>query len=428
MSMFETKHPELHKLIEQVVEYLPFLDAYQNKLSLMAPALIQISAVIATFLIAFSFVKSVRKREPVKKAQFIPFLQKLSWETYSLFALMLARTFFMIAEFETTWLDAAIVLTAIRSIPHIVNLSPLEKSSRKKVIITAWVVLALMLTQNISPVINFLDSAKFTVGESTVSPWVVIKAILMFTLLMTAVSKGTKFIEKHFLKGNRKFSPSARTLIVKVSNILGLVIAFLITLDIIGIDLAAFAFFGGALGIGIGFGLQKIVGNLISGMILIIDKSIKPGDVISMGESYGVITALHARYAVMRRRDGMEVLIPNEMLMTNEVTNWSFNNKNVRVVIKVGVSYDSDLEQVQNILTEIAKDNELVMKDPSPRALVTSFGDSSIDFEVRFWLDNPEDGLGNVRSQMYIEIWKRFKAEGIEIPFPQRVLHTQGTT
>lgn len=428
MSVFETKHPDLHQIIEQIIGIFPVLSEFQSKISLMAPTIIQITAITITFLLAVAFSKSIRKVEPMKKAQVLPFLQKVSWETFSLFALLLTRTIFTQTEFETTFIDITIVLTAIRSIPHMVQLSPLKKTSRRKVILTAWVILSLMLTQNISPIINFLDSAQFNAGESSISLWAVIKAIIIFTLLMTAVNKGTKLVEKHILKGNKKFSPSARTLIVKVSNILGLIIAFLITLDIIGVDLAAFAFFGGALGIGIGFGLQKIVGNLISGMILIIDKSIKPGDVISMGESYGVITALHARYAVMRRRDGMEVLIPNEMLMTNEVTNWSFNNTNVRVVINVGVSYESDLEKIQELLVQIATENELILNDPTPRALVTEFADSSINFEVRFWLGNPEDGLGNVRSQMYIEIWKRFKAEGIEIPFPQRVLHMQKNT
>tara|TARA_R110000868_G_scaffold189695_2_gene433163 strand:+ start:210127 stop:211413 length:1287 start_codon:yes stop_codon:yes gene_type:complete len=423
MSTFEVTHPTLHKSIEKIIDFLPILEEFQGKIHLMIPSLIQIVAIILTFLVAFTTVTFINKTTPHKKTILLPFVQKISAETFALFTLIFMRTFFMLTEFETTWLDIAIVLTAIRSIPHMVNLTPLEKGSRRKVIITAWIILALMLTQNIMPLITFLDSTTFTVGTSTLTPWAVIKAIIMFTLLVTTVTKGTAFIERKFLKGNRKFSPSARTLIVKTSNIVGLTIAFLITLDIIGIDLAAFAFFGGALGIGIGFGLQKIVGNLISGMILIIDKSIKPGDVISLGDSYGEITDMHARYVVMRRRDGMEVLIPNETLMTTEVTNWSFNNRNVRIIISVGVSYDSDLEKVQNILQEIAIENDEIMQDPTPKALITAFADSSVNFELRFWLDDPENGLGAVRSQMYMDIWKRFKEEGIEIPFPQRVLH-----
>lgn len=423
MSNFEKEFPVLNQGIETAITHLPFLEAYQGNITLLTPGIIQILTILACVFIGFKFDSATQKWGKLKHFALLEKVREATPSIYIITFLFIARGIFMYTGFVTTWIDIAIGLTAIKGIPHIFDLTPFKERSKKAFTIISWIILALILTNDVAPVIEILDSVTFTLGSATITPWAVIKAIALFTFLIYGINKTCKLFENKVLKGNRKLSASARTLIVKITNILGLTIAFLITLDIIGIDLAAFAFFGGALGIGIGFGLQKIVGNLISGMILIIDKSIKPGDVISLGESYGVITAMHARYCVMRRRDGMEILIPNELLMTNEVINWSYNNKNVRTIISVGVSYDSDIERVQEILIELTTNHPRILTDPAPRALITAFADSSINFEVRFWISDPEEGLGAIRSEIYMKIWKRFKEEGIEIPFPQRVIH-----
>ncbi|MEC8067333.1 MAG: mechanosensitive ion channel domain-containing protein [Pseudomonadota bacterium] len=423
MKDFASKHPDLQELLNQLSNYFPEILKYEKTITMLLPFAIQLSLVLIIILIAQAFSKVTDNYLTNHKKYLLKYLANLNTFTYALGLLVVLSAFLKYITFESALVDASILILAIRALPNMVNHTKLRESTKKRFVFIGWVLLVLMLTKSITPIIDFLDTAQFTVGEKVISVWSIVKAVIIFVLLIWAVGKMTSLIEKNFLRNNRKLSPSARTLIVKITNISGLIIAFMMTLDIIGIDLAAFAFFGGALGIGIGFGLQKVVGNLISGMILIMDKSIKPGDVITVADTYGEVTALHARYVVVRKRNGTEVLIPNEHLMTNEVINWSYENKNVRITVEVGVSYDSDIEHVQAILHEVTKNSPRVLNEPEPRAFLTGFGDSSINFEVRFWVNDPEAGIGAVRSEIFMEIWKRFKEENIEIPFPQRVVH-----
>ena len=423
MKDFASKHPDLQELLNQLSNYFPEILKYEKTITMLLPFAIQLSLVLIIILIAQAFSKVTDNYLTNHKKYLLKYLANLNTFTYALGMLVVLSAFLKYIAFESALVDASILILAIRALPNMVNHTKLRESTKKRFVFLGWVLLVLMLTKSITPIIDFLDTAQFTVGEKVISVWSIVKAVIIFVLLIWAVGKMTSLIEKNFLRNNRKLSPSARTLIVKITNISGLIIAFMMTLDIIGIDLAAFAFFGGALGIGIGFGLQKVVGNLISGMILIMDKSIKPGDVITVADTYGEVTALHARYVVVRKRNGTEVLIPNEHLMTNEVINWSYENKNVRITVEVGVSYDSDIEHVQAILHEVTKNSPRVLNEPEPRAFLTGFGDSSINFEVRFWVNDPEAGIGAVRSEIFMEIWKRFKEENIEIPFPQRVVH-----
>lgn len=423
MEEFATQYPHFKKAITILEEYFPELVKYESLIEQLVPFIIQLVPIILLLLLAQTFSRFSSKYSINLKARFAMYLGSLNVSSYALVLFIILSAIFRYTDLPSSLINAAILILAIRALPNMVNHTTLKERSKKRFVIFGWLLLALMLTTSLTPIIDFLDTAQFSIGEKTITIWAIIKAVIIFVLLMWSVGKMTTLIEKNFLKNNRKLSPSARTLIVKITHISGLIIAFLMTLDIIGIDLAAFAFFGGALGIGIGFGLQKVVGNLISGMILIMDKSIKPGDVISLADTYGEVTALHARYVVVRKRNGTEVLIPNEHLMTNEVINWSYNNKNVRITLSVGVSYSSDLEHVQKVLHDVALKSPRVLNEPEPRAFITAFADSSINFEVRFWVNDPEAGIGAVQSEIYMEIWKRFKEEGVEIPFPQRVVH-----
>lgn len=427
MKDFEKLHPQLNELLSQVYIYFPEFTKYNKQLEALTPYAIQAFAVFILFILAKAFSKGTSNFAANHKASLFKYLGALNTSSYAMALFLLLSATLKYINFGASLVDAAILILAIRALPNMVNHTHLKDVSKRRFVIFGWIILALLLTKSMTPIIDFLDTAKFGVGEKNISVWAIIKAVIIFVMLMWSVGKITTLVERNYLKNNRKISPSARTLIVKITHISGLVIAFMMTLDIIGIDLAAFAFFGGALGIGIGFGLQKVVGNLISGMILIMDKSIKPGDVITLADTYGEVTALHARYVVVRKRNGTEVLIPNETLMTNEVINWSYDNKNVRIVVEVGVSYDSDLERVQQILHDVAVECPRVLNEPDPKAFITSFGDSSINFEIRFWVNDPEAGIGAIRSEIFMQVWKRFKAECIEIPFPQRVLHMAET-
>jgi small-conductance mechanosensitive channel len=204
--------------------------------------------------------------------------------------------------------------------------------------------------------------------------------------------------------------------------------AILIGIDILGIDLTAFAVFSGALGLAIGFGLQKTFGNLISGIILLMDRSIKPGDVIAVAdaagnESFGQIRKIGIRAISVVTRDRKEYLIPNEILMTNQVENWSYSSREVRVKAPVGVAYGADLDLAERLMQEAATSSPRVLQSPEPKVLLMNFGSNSVEFEIRFWITDPEEGVSGVRSEVLKRVWRLFKEHGIELPFPQLDLY-----
>ena len=191
----------------------------------------------------------------------------------------------------------------------------------------------------------------------------------------------------------------------------------------VGIELSSLTILGGAIGLGLGFGLQKVISNLISGVILLLDKSIKPGDVISIEDTYGWINKLSARYVSVITRDGRETLIPNENLITNHVENWSFSDTKVRLRSPIGISYDADVRKAIELCKQAALNCDRVLNSPAPQCPVKGFGDNSVDLELRFWIRDPARGVTNIKSMVYLEIWDLFHEHGIEIPYPQRDVH-----
>ncbi|WP_108786792.1 mechanosensitive ion channel domain-containing protein [Erythrobacter sp. Alg231-14] len=276
-----------------------------------------------------------------------------------------------------------------------------------------------------------LQSVAFELGDMRISLLDVLLVIGVIALVLTAAWMATR-ISRGLIQRISKFDSTQKLLAEKLSTIAIWALAFLIGIDMLGIDLTALAFFGGAFGLAIGFGLQKTFGNLISGILLLLDKSIKPGDVISVtdqagNEAVGQIRKIGIRAISVITRDQTEHLIPNENLMINQVVNWSYSSKEVRVRAPVGVSYDSDLELVTRLLYKAADDTERVLKHPKPRVNLMEFGDNSVNFELRFWIQDPEGGLANIRSNVYMRVWELFKQNDVEIPFPQRDLHLRSS-
>ncbi len=287
-----------------------------------------------------------------------------------------------------------------------------------------WIVAVLNILGIYDMVVSFLEDVKVNLGELELSVMLVIQGVLVFMLLFW----GAGWLEKYFrrnLRKNKKITPSVRVLLQKVIRIVIYAVAFFIGLSSIGVDLSAFAFIGGAVGVGLGFGLQKIVSNFISGIIIIMDRSIKPGDVVEIDEVFGEVRSLNSRFVSVVTRSGKEFLIPNEHFITNKVINWSYSDDLVRIDLKVGVGYNSDLKLVKELMLDAAKGKNRVVKRPAPVCLLRKFGDNTVNFELRFWIRDPENGVENIKSQMKLEIWELFQQNGINIAFPQRDLHLE---
>lgn len=285
--------------------------------------------------------------------------------------------------------------------------------------------------ETVGKLVETLDSWALTVGSFRISSFDVLFIAATVGLVLTLAWFATRMARRLLRKASR-FDEAQKVLAEKLLTIVIWTIAFFTTVDLIGVDLTALAFFGGAFGLAIGFGLQKTFGNLISGILLLLDKSIKPGDVISVtdqvgNEAVGQIRKIGIRAISVITRDQTEHLIPNENLMVNQVVNWSYSSRDVRVKAPVGVSYDSDLELVTELLYRAADETPRVLRRPKPRVNVMEFGDNSVNFELRFWIEDPEEGLANIRSDVYMRIWRLFKENEVEIPFPQRDLHLRSS-
>jgi len=283
-----------------------------------------------------------------------------------------------------------------------------------------WISIALYYFGWLSKVIEILDAFGFELGDNQrLSLLFVIQLGFMLAILLLVAMWLSKVVEKR-LRKSTMLDVSMRVAVSKIFKFSIVGIALMSALSIVGIDFTALAVFGGALGVGLGFGLQKIASNFVSGFILLFDRSIKPGDVITIGENFGWVEELNARYVVVRNREGVEVLIPNENLVTSEVINWSFNDKNVRLKIPVQISYDCDPEQAIEIMRQAAANSDRVLSFPRPVSHLINFGDSGINIELRVWISDPQNGIANIRSEINLRIWKAFKEAGIVIPYPHQ--------
>lgn len=288
--------------------------------------------------------------------------------------------------------------------------------------IVVWGVAALNIVGLLVPTLTLLDSIALKIGQVRITALGVIEGLFYLVLLLWLANLAANILERRI---NRlpNLTPSMRVLFSKLMKILLVIIAIFVAVNSVGIDLTALAVFGGALGVGIGFGLQKIVSNFISGIILLMDRSIKPGDTIGVAGTYGWIQSLGARYVSVVTRDGIEHLIPNEELIVTRVENWSFSGDAIRIRVPVGVSYNSDVRRAVELCVEATQDKARILDNPEPRCLLTGFGDSSVDLEIRFWIRDPQNGIGNIKSDVLLGVWNLFHEHDIEIPFPQRDLH-----
>ncbi len=398
---------------------------------LVVTTLIQAVIVVIAFLVAWagaSGLHNLLERDwssawynrfgaPVSRA-LAPLSLPVIWLVLQWFSIFIARyakwphhLIEIVGSLLTAWIVIRLAATLIRN-----------KQWSRAITVSAWLIAALNITNLLVPTKALLSDMGVQVGDAHISVLSVLKAGIALAFLLWLAGMLAGLLERR-LATMPSITPSAQVLFAKLFRVAVFTVAVVVGLESVGIDLTAFAVFSGAVGLGVGFGLQKVIANLISGIILLMDKSVKPGDVISLGTTYGEIKTLGARYVSVVTRDGTEHLIPNEELISQRVENWSFSDRKLRIRMPIGVSYNSDIRLAIQLALQVAATTKRVLPDPAPVCQLITFADSSVNLELRVWVDDPQNGLGGVRSDVLLGIWDIYHEQGIEFPYPQRDIH-----
>ncbi len=317
------------------------------------------------------------------------------------------------ANLAFAWLIIRLVASVIRN-PFIVRL----------VSLSAWLVAALSILGLLEPTIEALDSVSILLGGLRLTPLLLIKLGVMLIAALWLTNIASNFVESRITQST-DLTPSIQVLLIKVIRLALMFFAVAVVLSAAGINLSALAIFSGAAGVGIGFGLQKIVANFISGIILLADKSVKPGDLVTIGDSTGRINEMKTRYISVAAGDGREFLIPNEDLVTQKVVNWTYTDKNTLVKVNFGTNYEADPRLVCKLAIEIAAAAPRAIKSKPPNCILVEFAEAGMKFSLTFWISDP-DGLDNVKSDAMLALWDAFKREGIQVPYPVREIRLRG--
>jgi small-conductance mechanosensitive channel len=317
------------------------------------------------------------------------------------------------ANLAFAWLLIHLVTSVIRNafIVRLVSLS-------------AWLVAALSILGKLEPTLEALDSVAIVLGGLRLTPLLLIKLGVLLALSLWLTNIASNFAESRITRYG-DLTPSIQVLLIKIIRFTLMIFAVALAMSAVGINLSALAIFSGAAGVGIGFGLQKIVANFISGIILLADKSVKPGDLVTIGDNTGRISAMNTRYISVAAGDGREFLIPNEDLVTQKVTNWTYTDKNTLVKVNFGTNYDADPRLVCKLAADVAATAPRAIKGKPPNCILTEFTEAGMKFSLTFWIADP-DGMDNVKSETMLALWDVFKREGIRVPYPVREIRVRG--
>src|SRR4051794_1324708 len=292
--------------------------------------------------------------------------------------------------------------------------------------VSAWLVAALSILGQLEPAIDALDSVSVVLGGLRLTPLLLIKLGVLLIVALWLTNIASNFAESRITQ-SADLTPSIQVLLIKMIRLALMVFAVAIAMSAVGINLSVLAIFSGAAGVGIGFGLQKIVANFISGIILLADKSVKPGDLVTIGDSSGRISAMKTRYISVAAGDGREFLIPNEDLVTQKVTNWTYTDRNTLVKVNFSTNYDADPRLVCKLASDVAAEGKRTLKGKPPNCILTEFAEAGMKFSLTFWIADP-DGMDNVKSDVMLALWEVFKREGIRVPYPVREIRVRGGT
>ena len=317
------------------------------------------------------------------------------------------------AKLALAWLVIRLVTSVIRN-----------EFMVRVVSISAWLVAALSIVGQLQSTVDMLDSAGIDLGGFKLTPLLLIKLGVLLAVALWIANLASNFLEGR-IRQTHDLTPSVQVLLIKLVRLLLMIFAIALVMGAVGINLSALAVFSGAVGVGIGFGLQKIVANFISGVILLADKSVKPGDLVTIGDSSGRISAMNTRYISVAAGDGREFLIPNEDLITQKVVNWTYTDKDTLVKVNFGTNYDADPRLVCKLAAEVAAASPRAEAHRPPNCLLAEFAEAGMKFSLTFWINSP-DGMDAVKSDVMLSLWDAFKREGIRVPYPVRELRIRG--
>jgi small-conductance mechanosensitive channel len=405
---------------------LSSFDAYLNFYTL-----IEFLILLASVLLSYYFVADNLKRFVSNKAKskiLKDGLARILFPLCSIILIGIAQTitslFFtqgVLLLGQKLLIALLIIRTSVYLVRYLTNQNSIIRSLENVISIIIWILFLLQISGILPQIIDALDNITFKIGAQKLSLLVMIQAVFAIFIAILVAMTISKFIENKLLKTSQ-LDPNARVMLGKVFRIFLYFVAVVVSLSSIGINLTFLSVLGGAFGVGLAFGLQKIASNYVCGFIILMDKSIHIGDILLVGEHYGVVTLIRSRYTVLRKLDGIEVIIPNETLISENIINHSFSDRKARISIEVQISYKSSVDKAFEIMLSAAKSEKRVLKDPEPATYLRGFGDSGIDLLLSFYIVDPEEGSWGLKSDINRKIWKKFQEEGIEIPYPYRTV------
>jgi small-conductance mechanosensitive channel len=416
----------------KIMEFLENIKEWFVRNVLSMQVLVELGIIVGAYISAFILAVVIRKAlgktvlRIRRKYTYLSVPLKLVMDhlTGSFFPviLLLVSVFARLFDYNTYLIKTVAVLSLIILVVDLVSHLIENKLLSKFISYTISAVIALRTFDVYQDVVKFLDSASFELGEVRLSPYFVLKGLFVFGIVIWIASLMASGLNKK-LKKSETLTPSLKVLTGKTFSLSIYFIAVIIGLNQLGINLTAFAVFGGAVGVGIGFGLQKVFSNLVSGFIILMDSSIRPGDIIQLDDKFGTVNHLGGRYISVTAWDGTEYLIPNEDIVTGRVINWTHSNRNILISLEFGVSYNSDVHKVRELILKATHESERVSKSPAPSCFLKGFGDNSVNFTLFCWISDPENGMMGLKSEINFKVWDLFKQHNIEIPFPQRDIH-----
>ena len=405
---------------------LSSFDAYLNFYTL-----IEFLILLASVLLSYYFVADNLKRFVSNKAKskiLKDGLARILFPLCSIILIGIAQTitslFFtqgVLLLGQKLLIALLIIRVSVYLVRYLTNQNSIIRSLENVISIIIWILFLLQISGILPQIIDALDNITFKIGAQKLSLLVMIQAVFAIFIAILVAMTISKFIENKLLKTSQ-LDPNARVMLGKVFRIFLYFVAVVVSLSSIGINLTFLSVLGGAFGVGLAFGLQKIASNYVCGFIILMDKSIHIGDILLVGEHYGVVTLIRSRYTVLRKLDGIEVIIPNETLISENIINHSFSDRKARISIEVQISYKSSVDKAFEIMLNAAKSEKRVLKDPEPATYLRGFGDNGIDLLLSFYIVDPEEGSWGLKSDINRKIWKKFQEEGIEIPYPYRTV------